>query len=173
MEFSSAYASVALTLVAGKLSYTHVKNWWNAKSLKERYIVRAATLQNLHETITQAEDLTTETEVEQLLEKRAVGMAVRHKGYFRHYLVQSGQAKFGCPVRSEANRLVVRKYLYEVCVERGLIARHINDHVDIATELVFIPSREQLTALAIPHTGLSVIRHKVNHDLGGPRADLA
>lgn len=173
MEFTNAYTAVALTAVVGKLGYSHVKHWWSTKQLKDRYIERAAQVQNLHETITQSVDSELVTEVEEAVRDGDKERAVRHKGYFRHYLVQQGQAKFGCPVRNEANRLVVRKFLYETCVERGLIARHINEHVDIATELVFIPSREQLTALAISHTQLSTVRHSVERDLGGPRATLA
>jgi len=141
--------------------------------LRQRYVAVASELQNLHETTATAESFEDSTGVEELLEAKAVGRAVRKKAQFRNYLVQQGQAKFGCPIRNEANRLVVRKYIFDVCVERGLIARHINDHIDIATELVFVPSRTQLTALALNFTELTKTRRQVANDLGGPRATIA
>lgn len=148
-----------------------MKYWWNKKTLKEAYISRAATVQNQYELaeVTPEESL----EIVELLEQKAVGTAVRKKAAFRNYLVMAGKAKFGCPVRNESNRLVVRKHLHDLCVDRGLIARHIIDHLDIATELVFIPSREQLIALALPHTELSKIRVGVSNDLGGSQATIA
>jgi siderophore synthetase component len=89
------------------------------------------------------------------------------------YLVQMGKAKFATPQRTEANKLVVRKYLYDLCRERGLLARHINDHLDIATNLVFVPSRDELTGLAIPFTERSKIRDRVRKELNGQGPNLA
>lgn len=97
----------------------------------------------------------------------------RHRGSFRNYLVRCGQAKFGCPTRTEANRLVVRKYLYDTCVEAGLVARHIVDHLDIATELVFVPSKQQLVAAAIRHTATTISREREMADLRGQSPRIA
>jgi hypothetical protein len=170
MEFTSNYAALALTAVAGKFAFNSARYWWNKKSLKQIYIAKASVEQLVHE----QNDATDDTvDVVELLSKKAIGRAVKHKGVFRNYLVQTGKAKFGCPTRNEANRLVVRKFIYDLCTDHGLIARHINDHIDVATELVFIPSREQLTALAMAHTELSKVRLGVSDDLGGPRATIA
>ncbi len=173
MELTNSFSAVALAGVVGKLAYSHARKWWHQRTLKERYIAAAAVIQNEHEAVTTAESFDDSTCVEELITTGAIGRAVRKKAQFRNYLVQQGQAKFGCPQRNEANRLVVRKYLHDVCVDRGLIARHINDHLDIATELVFVPSRNQLLALALSQTELTKTRHGVRDDLGGPRATLA
>jgi hypothetical protein len=173
MEFSSSYAAVALTAVAGKVMYSSVRHWWGARTLRQLYVARAGDIQNEFEVNIMATEGDEPTEVENLVDTKTKSVPRKHAGSFRHYLVNQGQAKFGCPARNEANRLVVRKHLYDVCLDAGLIARHINDHLDIATELVFVPSRKQLTALAIAHTDLTITRRMVSNDLGGPRATLA
>jgi hypothetical protein len=77
---------------------------------------------------------------------------VRSRAPFRAYLVKIGKAKFGSINHSNANVLCVRKYLYDACIAHGVLARHICDNVDIATELVFVPTVSELTKLAIRHT---------------------
>lgn len=172
MEFTNAYTAVALSAVVGKLVYKSASFWWNAKSLKEKYIIAASSLQLEHEAIRQSIAGDDETEFEKSLVEEP-SKAHRKKGLFRNYLVQQGQAKFGCPIRNEANRLVVRKYLLDICLDHGILARHVSENLDVATELVFVPSRDHLLALAVAHTDLSVTRLKVSHDLGGPQASLA
>lgn len=171
MAFSQDYAAVALTAVIGKLSYGWVKHWWTKKSLAEKYISAAMEQQCEIETVGEEHNL--DADLELSVDGPPAKRVVRHRGVFRNFLVRSGQAKFGCPARNEANRLVVRKYLHDLCVEHGLLARHIADHVDIATELVFIPSRQQLTAAAIRHTELSKLRHGVMTDLRGQLPTVA
>lgn len=173
MEFVENYAVVALTGVAGKLVFSSVRSWWNRKTLRELYIQEATRVQNEHEIIAVAESSDDDTVTERHLTDEQPKRATKHRGSFRNFLVQKGQTKFGCPARNEANRLVVRKYLHDVCCDSGLIARHINDHLDIATELVFVPSRAHLISLALAHTELSRTRRSVRDDLGGPRATLA
>jgi hypothetical protein len=143
------------------------------KTLKDRYIEAASALQNEQEVIETAESYDDTTAVETDLFEFEAKKAVRHKGRFRNFLVTQGRAKFGCPRRCEANRLVVRKHLHDVCVEHGLIARHINDHLDFATEMVFIPTKNQLLAQALSHTELSRLRAEVLRDLGGQQATIA
>jgi hypothetical protein len=77
---------------------------------------------------------------------------VRRKAPFRAWLVKVGKAKFGLPNRTEANRMCVRKYLYDQCVDHGVLARHIWENVDFATEMVFIPSKVELVVAASKHT---------------------
>ncbi len=171
MAFSQYYSAIALAATAGSLSYGWMKHWWNRKSLRERYIAAAQEQQ------VEVELAGDEHNLDQDLELSIAGVegkrTVKHRGVFRNFLVRSGHAKFGCPTRNEANRLVVRKYLHDLCVEQGLLARHIADHLDIATELVFVPSRQHLTAAAIRHTELSRLRREVHTDLVGVALNVA
>lgn len=176
MEFSLHYATGALVATIGKVAYTRAKYWWNKRTLRDIYVARAAAAQIEYETVTEdqcvglSEDLQRISPQEDQVKERRPH---KHKGVYRHYLVQAGQAKFGCPSRNEANRLTVRKFLYDTCVSDGLLARHINEHIDIATELVFVPSRQQLTAAAVRHTQVSSLRQGVLTDLAGPRPSVA
>lgn len=77
---------------------------------------------------------------------------VRAKAPFRAYLVRCGKAKFGSLKRTTANIMCVRKYLYDLCVEHGVLARHISENLDFATTLVFVPMRDDLRAHAIMKT---------------------
>jgi len=76
----------------------------------------------------------------------------RCKAPFRAYLVKTGKAKFGLLKRTQANYMCVRKFLYDQCVQHGVLARHINDNLDFATELVFVPMKSDLQRLAIKKT---------------------
>jgi len=76
----------------------------------------------------------------------------RCKAPFRAYLVKTGKAKFGLLKRNQANYMCVRKFLYDLCVQHGVLARHINDNLDFATELVFVPMKSDLQRLAIKKT---------------------
>jgi len=177
MEYSPHFAAGALAVTIGKVAFNCGRYWWSKTTLRELYITRAADAQISNELVTDDEA----AELQELLEvsltsefPEAVKKRIRkHRGSYRNYLVQVGQAKFGCPSRNEANRLCVRKHLFDTCVADGLLARHINDHIDIATELVFIPSRSHLTAAAIRHTELSRLRLGVMQDLAGPRPSVA
>jgi len=91
---------------------------------------------------------------------------VRCKAPFRAYLVKIGKAKFGRLKRNEANRMCVRKYLYDNCIEHGVLARHIMDNVDIATEMVFIPSASELKRLAVKKTQYNLDCKMVETHLG-------
>jgi hypothetical protein len=169
MDTSITYSAAALALVVGKLSYAHVKLWWNAKKLTDVYIGRATEVQVDFETVAeeQADAFAEALAVDPIKSVR------RHKGIFRHYLVNTGKLKFGCPTRNEANLQVVRKYLFDICKDHGLVARHIVECLDVATELVFVPSRSELLALATSHTELSKIRAKVKRDLKGISPTIA
>jgi hypothetical protein len=84
-----------------------------------------------------------------------------HHGHFRNYLVGQARAKFGQMDDNKANRLVVRNFVYNLCVENRLTTRHMNDHIDIATSLVFVPTDEYLTSLAYKLTAPVRIRNEV------------
>lgn len=90
----------------------------------------------------------------------------RQKAPFRAYLVKIGKAKFGMLKRNEANRMCVRKFLYDACVIKGVLARHIIDNIDFATEMVFIPMAYELNEMAVRHTTVAKDRDAVAAVLG-------
>lgn len=91
------------------------------------------------------------------------------KAPFRGYLVRIGKAKFGLLQRNEANRMCVRKYLYDACIEHGVLARHIVENVDFASELVFVPTKDDLTRFAISKSK-TVIDARIVSDLLGHKS---
>jgi len=90
----------------------------------------------------------------------------RCKAPFRAYLVKIGKARFGLLNRNEANKMCVRKFLYDACVVHGVLARHIIENIDFATEMVFIPMAYELTEMAIHSTKMSKERDAVATILG-------
>lgn len=76
--------------------------------------------------------------------KTKVKRKVRQRAPFRAYLVRIGKAKFGVLSDTPANRMCVRKYLYDACIEHGVLARHIADSLDIAVSLVFVRTDSEL-----------------------------
>jgi len=79
-------------------------------------------------------------------------VAKRHNALFRNFLLREAQAKFGVIRDVEANRLVVRKYLYDICVARNVRTRHIVENLDFSVSTFFIPTHDRLVALAVPKT---------------------
>lgn len=80
--------------------------------------------------------------------KTKVKRRVRSKAPFRAYLVRIGKAKFGVLSDTPANRMCVRKYLYDACIEHGVLARHIADSLDMAVGLVFVRTDAELINVA-------------------------
>lgn len=73
----------------------------------------------------------------------------RERLRFCKWLVVQGKARFG-PLRyTEANRLVVRRYLYDICKTKKVRARHIADNLDKAVQMVLIPSEDQVIEAAL------------------------
>jgi hypothetical protein len=84
--------------------------------------------------------------------------AKRNKGRFLAKVVVFAKAKFGKCTRSEANRLMVRKFLFDLMVERGMRNAHIAQHLDICVALFFVPSNAQIKAEQIASTREAVSR---------------
>ncbi len=160
--------AVTVAVVIGSVGYSWIKHWLRKRDLVKDYIQVASDIQKHAEkdVVLELEDVTEDVDIEVRAEKPR--KRVRHHGLFKSYLVQVGKAKFGCPSRTKANELVVRKFLYDKSVEHGVIARHIAQNLDIAVQLVFVPSKSELLALAVKHTPLSKIRDEVSDKLGGP-----
>jgi len=154
---SSAVQAAFVACTIGKIGLTLYKRWMAPRWAADRYLAKAdATTRVIMEEVENGHDF----EVHQLTvdissqtmdtpENSTTKRRVRSKAPFRAYLVRSGKAKFGLMKRTPANVMCVRKYLYDLCVVHGVIARHICENVDIASELVFIPTAHELETLAM------------------------
>jgi hypothetical protein len=68
------------------------------------------------------------------------------RGRFQARLVCVAKAEFGLLPRSQANKLMVRKFLRDYMRERGMRPTHIVQHLDVSVALVFIPSEQDVIA---------------------------
>lgn len=171
LETIGQASSVLVTVQIAKLVYGWGKYWYTKKSTAEKLIEIAERIVVLDEKIHDAPgDLDVNDALEEVDLQVTAGKVrrrVRHHGLFRNYLVMSARAKFGCPGRTGANVLVVRKFLYDLCVEHGVLARHIVENLDFAVEVVFMPSTADLLAKAVRHTKRYEERTRVRDELGG------
>jgi len=60
--------------------------------------------------------------------------------------VLEAKVQFGLPTDCEANRLMIRKFVRDMMVERGMRPTHIAGFLDLVVELVFVPSEDQILA---------------------------
>lgn len=65
---------------------------------------------------------------------------------FQARVVCIAKAEFGLLPRSQANKLMVRKYLRDYMREHGMRSTHIAQHLDVCVALVFIPSEQDIIA---------------------------
>ncbi len=153
-----------ITAALGLLIFKMIKqgwNWWFTKDVVGNYIREAE--QELDH-VEQSEE-----EVELVNGK----IPRRKRGSFRNFLVMQGKAKFGTPKLTEANRMCVRKYLYDICKEHHVLPRHIVDNLDFAVEMVMIPSEPELKALALRKSVQSKTRSLVRKALVGDDPNVA
>lgn len=68
------------------------------------------------------------------------------RGKFQAKLIQIAKAEFGLLRRTEANRLMVRKFLRDHMREHGMRPTHIAQHLDVSTACFFIPSEQDMIA---------------------------
>lgn len=61
-------------------------------------------------------------------------------------VVREAKNEFGVPEDNAANRLVLRKFIRDKMVDRGMRPSHISTFLDFAIEMVFVPSINQLQA---------------------------
>jgi RNase P/RNase MRP subunit POP5 len=83
---------------------------------------------------------------------------VRKQGRFVAKVVTMAKANFGSCVKSEANRLMVRKFMLDLMRERGMRCTHITQHLDICVALFFVPSNAQIVAAQIASTREAITR---------------
>jgi len=105
--------------------------------------------------------------------KTSVKRRVKAKAPFRSWLVKVGKAKFGLPSRTEANRMCVRKYLYDQCIDHGVLARHIWENVDFATEIVFLPTSTEMVTAALQHSKIVKNNKRMYASFGSPTQKVA
>jgi hypothetical protein len=82
---------------------------------------------------------------------------------------QMARNKFPITHRTEANRLVVRKYIYGLLEQHGLRPQHIRATLDISVSLAFVPDQVDLMVNAFESTQAYVQRldeHRRPHTTG-------
>jgi hypothetical protein len=60
--------------------------------------------------------------------------------------VHDAKNRFGIPEDSVANRMVVRKTVFDMMTARGMRPTHISRHINTVVELVFLPSADEILA---------------------------
>ncbi len=168
MAYSEYYAPVALAGAVAGIGARWGKKWFD-RMVAKTLAVRSAEVLVEHDQDCDEVDVVIDSteEVQNIIKKR------KHRGLFRNYLKVQGKAKFGCPSDTPANRMVVRKYLVDLCVDKGLLARHIVDNVDFAVSMVFVPSHQEVMAAAVSHTQKAKDRGWLLKKLGGQRPQVA
>lgn len=68
------------------------------------------------------------------------------RGRFQAKLIAIAKAEFGLLARTQANRLMVRKFLRDHMRERGMRPTHIAQHLDVSVACFFIPSSQDIVA---------------------------
>lgn len=68
------------------------------------------------------------------------------RGRFQGKVVAIAKAEFGHLQRTEANRLMVRKFMRDFMRERGMRPTHIAQHLDVSVACFFIPSDQDILA---------------------------
>jgi hypothetical protein len=68
------------------------------------------------------------------------------RGAYQAKIIALAKAEFGLLKRTEANRLMVRKFLRDQMRDRKMRPTHIAAHLDISVSCFFIPSKADLIA---------------------------
>jgi len=71
---------------------------------------------------------------------------VNGRGRFQAKLVKLAKSEFGLLKRTEANRLMVRKFLRDHMQDHGMRPTHIAEYLDVSVAIFFIPCRQDLIA---------------------------
>nr|QDH91117.1 MAG: hypothetical protein H4Rhizo441558_000001 [Riboviria sp.] len=72
--------------------------------------------------------------------------AVGKPGRFQAKLIKLAKSEFGLLKRTEANRLMVRKFLRDHMKDHGMRPSHIAEHLDVSVAIFFIPCRQDVRA---------------------------
>jgi hypothetical protein len=100
----------------------------------------------------------------------------KSKHQFRASLVACAKAEFGYTVRSEANRLMVRKFMRDRMREHGMRPAHIVAHVDFCVGCFFIPSDCDIEGKQTTSTRIASVQERLYTGLWeswyGPLGDM-
>lgn len=77
---------------------------------------------------------------------------------FTAALVNEARAHWGPLKLIESNRLMVRKFMRDCCLEHGVRPSHMAKHIDPAVAIFFIPSESQVMTKQIRQTSKSMNR---------------
>jgi hypothetical protein len=66
------------------------------------------------------------------------------RSLFVGHMIRQVKYKFGMLKRLESNRLMVRKYVLDLCEDRGVRRSHVAGLIDDIVELSFVPSKDDI-----------------------------
>jgi len=79
-------------------------------------------------------------------------------------LSQEAKNKFPIHKKTEANYLVVRRYIYDRLIEHGVRPAHIRSVIEMATALSFVPDKFNHAVVTFESTAQVNIAHEVNEE---------
>jgi len=74
------------------------------------------------------------------------------RGRFQAWLIGEAKIEFGMLQRSESNRLMVRKYLKDLMINKGMRPSHIHANLDMSVAIFFIPSKIDIAVNSVGAT---------------------
>jgi hypothetical protein len=87
------------------------------------------------------------------------------RGRFQAKVVSIAKAEFGYLNRTQANRLMVRKFMRDFMRERGMRPTHIAQHLDVSVACFFIPSDQDMIAYQLGASREAISRDRVINTL--------
>jgi hypothetical protein len=87
------------------------------------------------------------------------------RGRFQAKVVSIAKAEFGYLNRTQANRLMVRKFMRDFMRERGMRPTHIAQHLDVSVACFFIPSDQDMIAHQLGASREAISRDRVINTL--------
>jgi hypothetical protein len=163
--FDACFLAAPFIVLYGLYCLVNRLIWWFGG--ERRGIIRLAAVQ-LKELETA---LNTSDDLDEVAPADIAGLPKRRpkrRGSFRAHLVVIAKAKFGCPKRTVANSMCIRKFLYDYCVDNNVLPRHIAMNVDFAVESVFVPTEDEVLARAVAHGRKARDRVEMRDSFGGP-----
>jgi hypothetical protein len=82
-------------------------------------------------------------------------------------LILEGRSRFGFLKRSEPNRMMLRKYLYGVCLDHQVRPTHIALLLDLAVEAYFIPTDVDVAIAEVRYARAAKQQNKALADVEG------
>ncbi len=127
--------------------------WWYNKTPRNIVPQHVETLVSEVLRIAESEDITVKDAVE-----HARGAGRLPRVTFTASLVNEARAHFGSLRMIESNRLMVRKFMRDKCVDHGVRVSHIAQHLDSAVAIFFIPTESDILCKQVRQSQMSVRR---------------